>query len=305
MRNRMMCSVISSTLLFASFARADTIKDFVITQKTTSAADDLRVSFNNKGLVPGSAIIKDNMGNVIGKFNTGTVSPAGSTTIVYTNPVNNMGNAISVFQNYTTTITVQSKGTGATMQGFNWLKGSSSYSMGATSLQNSVGQLSPDIDLNQNLNTGAAFVSIGDSTDDFLFLTDIEVWTGLTAAQADMLDSNGNFDSSMLPMTPNFTLSSLDLTPGQPEAPIIPIGVYPNDGSYVVALYDLAAGPDSNVDDATNLGEGVLSTNQPVVAPEPPSLWLFSIGIVMYGVRKCGQVWMENVGIPRRNLNLD
>jgi hypothetical protein len=289
-----MCSVISSTLLFASFAGADTIKDFVITQKTTNAADDLRVSFNNVGLVPGSAVIKDNMGNVIGKFNTSAVTPAGSSTILYTNPVDNMGKAISVFQNYTTTITVQSKGTGATKAGFNWVKGASSYSMGNTNLQNSVGQLSPDIDLNQNTNNGTAVVSIGNSGDDFLFLTDIEVWTGLTAAQADMLDSNGNFDSSKLPMTPNFTLSSLDLTPGQSEAPIIPIGVYPNDGSYVVALYDLEAGPDSNIGDATNLGEGVLSTNQPVI-PEPPSFWLFATGIVMYAVRKFGQVWMGNM----------
>lgn len=295
MRNWMMRSVISSTLLLASFARADTIKDFIITQKTTSAADDLRVSFNNVGLVPGSAVIKDNMGAVIGKFNTGTVSPAGSSTIVYTNPVNNMGNAISVFQNYTTTITVQSKGTGATMRGFNWVKGASAYSMGTTNLQNSVGQLSPDIDLNQNPN-GAAFVSIGDSGDDFLFLTDIEVWTGLTAAQADMLDSNGNFDSSMLPTTPNFTLASLDLTPGQPEAPIIPIGVYPNDDSYVVALYDLAAGPDSNMSDATALGEGVLSTNQPVITPEPPSLLLFATGIAICLIRRCGQLWVRTSG---------
>jgi hypothetical protein len=296
MHNRIMCSALASTLLFASFTRADTIKDFVITQKTTNAADDLRVSFNNVGLVPGSAVIKDNMGNVIGKFNTSAVTPAGSSTILYTNPVDNMGKAISVFQNYTTTITVQSKGTGATKAGFNWAKGASSYSMGNTNLQNSVGQLSPDIDLNQNQNTNAAFVSIGDSGDDFLFLTDIEVWTGLTAAQADMLDANGNFDSSLLPTTPNFTLTSLNLTPGQAQTPIIPIGLYPNDGSYVVALYDLAAGPDSNVADAINLGEGVLSTNQPVPTPEPPSLWLFGFGVVMCGVHRLGQLWREKVG---------
>jgi hypothetical protein len=176
------------------------------------------------------------------------------------------------------------------MQGFNWVKGASSYSMGTKNLQNSVGQLTPDIDLMQNADTGTAFVSMGNSGDDFLFLTDIEVWTGLTAAQADMLDANGNFVTSDLPSVPNFTLSSLNLTPGQSELPIIPIGMYPNDGSYVVALYNLAAGPDSNFSHATNLGESFLSTNQQVVTPEPPSLLLFSAGMVMCVVRKCGQL---------------
>src|SRR5579864_4489081 len=121
MRNWIACSIVCPVLLLASFAKADTTKDFTITQKTANACDDLTVSFNNVGLVPMSAVIKDNMGNVIGKFNTSKVSPPGGSTIVYTNPVDNMGNAISVFQNYTTTITVQSKGTGATMKGFNWV----------------------------------------------------------------------------------------------------------------------------------------------------------------------------------------
>jgi hypothetical protein len=290
MRNFVMSLTISAILLLTSFARADTIKTFVITQTTTNAADDLTVSFNNQGLVAMSAIIKDNTGATIGKFDTATRTPntQQSTTIVYTMPVDAMGKPISVFQNYTTTITVQSKNTGATMRGFNWVKNSSSYSMGTKSLQNSVSQLSPDIDLMQDANTGSAFVSIGNSGDDFLFLTDIEVWTGLTAAQADMLDSDGNFVTSDLPSVPNYTLTSLNLTPGQLELPIIPVGVYPNDGSYVVALYDLAAGPDSNVSDATGLGEGVFSTNQPVLTPELPSILLFATGIVTCLVRKYG-----------------
>jgi hypothetical protein len=295
MRNRVMFSFLSSTLLLASFARADTIKEFVITQKTTNAADDLTASFNNKGLVLGSAIIKDNTGAEIGRFSTSKVTPAGSTTALYTNPVDAMNKPISVFQNYTVTLTVQSKGTGATMQGFMVAKGASSFSVGPQNIPNSIGQLTPDIDLNQNPNTGVAMVSIGNSGDDFLFLTDIEVWTGLTEAQADMLDADGNFVTSDLPTTPNYTLSSLNLTPGTAEMPVIPIGVYPNDGSYVVALYDLAAGPDSNVADATNLGESFLSTNQPVITPEPSPLWLLGIGTVMCAVGRRGQMLVRRL----------
>jgi hypothetical protein len=290
MRNRILCLILFPILLTASFAKADTTKEFVITQKRAGlAADDLTAVFNNGGLVLQSAIIKDQNGMEVGRFKTSRVNPAGSMTAIYTDPVDNMGNPISVFQNYTVTLTVQSKGTGATMKGFNWAKGASSYSMGNTNFQNSVGLLSPDIDLTQDPGTGTAWVSIGDAGgDDFVFLSNIEVWTGLTAAQGDSFDANGNFLTSLLPATPNFTLSSLDLAPGNPEAPQIPIGMYPDDDSYVVALYDVEVGPDSNIADATNLGELAFSTNQPVLTPEPPSFLLLVSGVVLWVIGRQG-----------------
>jgi len=287
MRNRMMCSVISSTLLLVSFATTQaqkaTTKEFVVTSKTNNASvDDLKVSFSNRFITPQSAVIKDAMGATQGTFNTKTNSPAGTGTFVYTNPLGNDGKTpINVLMGWTVTLTVQSTVTPFSMPGPN------TFSSGTTQLQNSVGLLSPDIDLLQNPNTGIAAVSFGNSTDSFLFLTDVEVWTGLTAAQGNSFDANGNFITSDLPSTPNYTLADLDLSPGQPESPVLPIGVYPNDGSFVVALYDVEAGPDSNINDATNVGELAFATNDPVLTPEPPSLLLFASGVVMFVVRKC------------------
>ncbi|HEV2578875.1 MAG TPA: hypothetical protein VGU25_16845 [Acidobacteriaceae bacterium] len=286
-RNWAMCSLISGTLLFASWAQADTTKDFVITQKTANAANDLTVAFNNVGLVPMSAIIKDNMGNAIGKFNMAKVSPAGSSTIVYTNPVDNMGNAISVFQNYTTTLTVQSKGTGATMKGFNWQKGPSSYSMGAgVNIANSVALLSPDVDLIQNPLAGTAAINFGNEGDDYLFLTNIKVFTELTATQGDSFDANGNFITSGLPSSPNFMQSSLELTPGELEFPDINLPGYMDDGSYVVVLFDVEYSPDGSLSDAVNLGQLFYSTNQPVLTPEPDAALLLATGLGMLVIAK-------------------
>jgi hypothetical protein len=286
-RKWVMGSVISATLLFASFARADTTKEFVITQKTANAGNDLTVSFNNVGLVPMSAVIKDNMGKTIGRFSSSKVTPAGGSTIVYTNPVDDMGNAISVFQNYTTTLTVQSKGTGATMKGFNWVKGPSSYSMGnSVNIPNSVALTSPDIDLIQNPATATAAVNFGNEGEDYLFLSNIEVFTGLTDSQGNSFDANGNFITSGLPSTPNFTLSSLELTPGEGEIPVIDIPGYVDDGSYLVALFDVDYSPDGNLSDAVDLGQLIYSTNQPVLTPEPEAFFLFATGIGMIALGK-------------------
>ena len=95
-RNWTMCSILSATLLLAPFANADTTKTFTVKQTTANNANDLFVNFNNLGLVPMSNIIHDANGMTVGLFKTAAVTPPGSGSILYTNPVNNMGNPLAI-----------------------------------------------------------------------------------------------------------------------------------------------------------------------------------------------------------------
>ena len=169
-RNWTMCSILSATLLLAPFANADTTKTFTVKQTTANNANDLFVNFNNLGLVPMSNIIHDANGMTVGLFKTAAVTPPGSGSILYTNPVNNMGNPLTIPQNYTVTFTVQSKGTGATMNGFKLL-GGNVFSMGnGVNIPNSVQVVSANVDLMQNPATSLASLDFGNEGDDYLFL---------------------------------------------------------------------------------------------------------------------------------------
>ena len=82
------------------------------------------------------------------------------------------------------------------------------------------------------------------------------MWTELTATEGNSFDANGNFITSDLPSTPNYTLSSLELTPGQDEFPVINLPGYTDDGSFLVALFDVEYSPDGSLSDAIDLGQG-------------------------------------------------
>jgi hypothetical protein len=122
-------------------------------------------------------------------------------------------------------------------------------------------------------------VAVGNPTGDFLFLTNIEIWSGLTVSQALNFDANRNYDPSLLPGPPNVTVPEIDLSPGETAGPSVTLGAVPDD-SYVVALYDLANGPDSNIGDAVEFGQMVFAESPASLVPEPAPLTLLGVGLL-------------------------
>ena len=114
-----------------------------------------------------------------------------------------------------------------------------------------------------------------------------------TATEGNSFDANGNFITSDLPSTPNYTLSSLDLTPGQDEFPVINLPGYTDDGSFLVALFDVEYSPDGSLSDAIDLGQAVYSTDQPVTAPEPEALVLLGTGMGILLLGRCSRFFRK------------
>jgi hypothetical protein len=288
------CSTIFSALFFVSFAGAApgaapvTFKDFeLVNISTTTAANDLTVTFNqpitkiqsNRILTPGGKPTGNNFSMAVGSPNI-----ARPETIKYTNPTN--GQTVGFLASVQFTVGTDAAQVGVGLSVIGRAPGSTTFFTTNNNPIPAVPRLvAANVDVTQDPGTGVASVSIGNPTDDFLFLTNLEVWTGLTAAQATTFDANGDFVTANLPPVSNYTLASLALSPDQSEAPVITIGPFSNDdGNYVVALYNLADGPDSNVSDATQLGQFLLSTNDAVVpVPEPPSLVLLVCGLAALG----------------------
>jgi hypothetical protein len=72
----------------------------------------------------------------------------------------------------------------------------------------------------------------------------------------------------------------IDLSPGDIVGPSIALGTLPAD-SYVVALYDLANGPDANMAYAAQFGQMVFAeSTASIIAPEPASLVVLGTAVI-------------------------
>jgi hypothetical protein len=112
-------------------------------------------------------------------------------------------------------------------------------------IPNSAKQVSANINLNGSGSMTVVTVS-NPTTDVYEFLSNIEIWTGLSESAAE------NYALNWTPpgTTPNFTPANIDLAPGSSDP--IPIGAA--GGNYDLVIYDFAFGPSSSSNLATSVG---------------------------------------------------
>ena len=149
-------------------------------------------------------------------------------------------------------------------------------------IQKSVTQVGANLNFNQDPNTGTAVVSTSNVTGDYVFLHDIEIWTGLTYAQVTNWNSSGELDTSGLG-SPNLTPSDLVINPDSAGSSI-PLGLLPENGSYALVYYDMLSGPTSSIGSATDYGQTEFAASS---IPEPTGLVLLATGCACLVAYRC------------------
>jgi hypothetical protein len=143
-------------------------------------------------------------------------------------------------------------------------------------IQKSVAAKGPDLNLN-GTPTSVTSVGTSNTTDDYVFLSSIMIWTELTETQVENWDSNGDLITTGLG-SPNLTPSNIEIDPNS-LGPDITLGNVPNDGAYTLMLYNVNAGPDPMLDsNDPSFGQFEFASN--VVVPEPGSLALLGTGLL-------------------------
>jgi hypothetical protein len=281
--------VLASSLLLGALTPAvadagpTTLKDFVLTNTSGTTANDLTVNYTQPiSTIRSNEILNANGTGTSNNFSKAANSPTPS-TVTYTAPTG--GQTVPTFSS----VRVSVETVAAQLPGFKGLQVNPNpnltfFTNNGAKIDNSVKLVSADVGLGKDTNTGIVSVSTSNQTGDFLFLSNIEIWTGLTQSQALTFDANDNYDPSGLPTTPTLTPANIDLTPADLVGPTIGLGVLPDD-SYVVMLYDLADGPDANAADAVQFGQMVLAESPAAIAPEPGSLALLGTALIGIAVR--------------------
>jgi PEP-CTERM motif len=132
-------------------------------------------------------------------------------------------------------------------------------------INDSAKQVSANIDLNSSGGTTVVTVS-NPTTDVYEFLTNIEIWTGLSESAAENYALNWTAPGT----TPNFTPADIDLSPGMSD----PISIGPEGGNYDLVIYDFAFGPSASSSLATSVGIMTFAGT----APEPSTWVMLLIG---------------------------
>ena len=266
-------------------ATAGTIRDFTLVNTSATAADDLMVTLNQpvstvrSNRIFDAAIPPGDTGNRFGTSVTKMPSPH---QVKYTNPTNAQTVATGGSTHITLeTVAAQIKGKGF---GVDPNPNLTFFTIGgakvppAAGTTSSVRIVSANIDITRDPTTAIVSATVSNPTEDFLFIDGLRFFTGLNAAQAQTFDANNDFVTNLLPGMPSVLVGNIDLTPGQSSTPPIPLGNL-DLGSFVVALYDLADGTNSNINQAISYGQFFVSTDVAAV-PEPASLTLLGIGLV-------------------------
>jgi len=261
--------VVGAVLLALSQARGGTVDTFTITNTSTTAANDITIGFKQSITQVGPNQILDNTGANTG--NTWTYSQATSTqtSLKFTEPA---AGSQDVDTNESFKIKVTSN---AVVIRVDPSVNLTFFTDNNNRINNSAKLVSADIQLNQDPNTGVATVSTGNSTADYVFLTGIRVWTGLTYAQVTNYDSTGDLITSGLG-SPVLTPSDITIAPNS-TGPTVSLGTLPFNGSWVLFLYNLSSGPSASIGSATNYGQAEFASQ---TIPEPPALMLLATGVV-------------------------
>jgi hypothetical protein len=276
MRNRLVYPLVLIGLLIASVAHAGpTFKEFTLVNQSNTDAYDLHVGMNQpiSTIRSNHIFTNDNppkdTGNMFGKAVSGKPS---NFVVDYTMPT---GGEI-VKPGYSVKFGLETTAAQLVKPGFSVSSPKYFTDINGKEIPNSAKLVAANVDLNRDPNTAIVSATTGNPTSDFLFLTHIRIWTGLTQAQALSFDANGNYQTSGLPSSPNFKPSDITLSPNQSSGPSITLGNLSSD-SYVVALYDLADGPDSLPSDATQYGEFVFAGQS---VPEPATVTLGGMALL-------------------------
>jgi len=188
------CSVfVAPTLADAGPA---TLKDFVLTNTSATTANDLTVTFTQPiSTIRSNEILNANGTGTSNNFSKANNSPAAS-TVKWTDPTG--GQTVPTFSS----VRVSVETTAAQLPGFKGLQVDPNpnltfFTNKGTKIANSARVASANIELDRN--AGTVIVSTGNPTGNYLFLTNVEIWTGLTASQALNFDANNNYDPPGLP----------------------------------------------------------------------------------------------------------
>jgi len=262
--------VLSIALSGGSPANALVIKSFTITNNTGVTANDLFATFNADVADPTDAKVKkdtsgtllDDKGKQQGTFTDITRSL--SFSLKYRTP--NPANAVIVDKGSAKIQVVFSDKAGDVNA--NADPPLTFFTKDNTQIAGKITVASANEGLKLNPN-GTVLLTLLDpvGSGTFLFLDNFEIWTGISESQALDLDT-------IFMTTPNVTHGPISLAPGGSDS--IDVGQSPI-GSFVLARYDFASGPTSDITAAIPAGSFVFEAQ---VIPEPSAVLLIGLGAV-------------------------
>ena len=269
--------LLSVVLMGQSPVYAVAIKSFSITNNTGITANDLFVTFSTDAADPTdakvakntSATMLDDKGKQQGTLTE--ITRFGTRALRYRTP--NPANAVIVDKGSAKIQVVFSDQAGTVDTTVDPNLGPRTFfTKDNTQIAGNIAVVSANEALQRNA-TGTVLLTLLDPLGSgvFLFLDNFEIWTGISEAQALDLDT-------IFMTTPNITHGPVTLAPGGTDS--IDVGSSPI-GTFVLARYDFASGPTSDIGAAIPSGQFVFEAQ---VVPEPSSILLIGFGVATLGV---------------------
>jgi hypothetical protein len=253
------------------------IKSFTITNNTGVTANDLFVTFSTDAADPTDAkVAKNNSATMLddkGK-QQGTLTDItrfGTRSLRYRTP--NPANAVIVDKGSAKIQVVFSDQAGTVDTTVDPNFGPRTFfTKDNTQIAGNIAVASANEGLQRNA-TGTVLLTLLDpfGSGMFLFLDNFEIWTGISESQALDLDT-------IFMTTPNVTHGLITLAPGGADS--IEVGSSPL-GTFVLARYDFASGPTSDIGAAIPSGQFVFEAQ---AVPEPSSILLLGFGIAILSI---------------------
>ena len=267
MRRFGFCMLVCAGLLTHSHARGGTVDTFTLKNTGKVTANDITVAFKQNISKVGPNNILEKNGADSGEDWTYNRMKSSATSLVFEEPDGEKPfGDILTGESFKVKVTTNANKLQLDLA-------NTFFTEDGVKIQKSVTQVGANLNFNQDPNTGTAVVSTSNVTGEYVFLHNIEIWTGLSYAQVTNWNSDGDLNTSGLG-SPNLTPSDLVINPNS-SGSSIPLGVLPENGSYELVLYDMLSGPTSSIGSATDFGQAEFAAS---AVPEPTGLWLLGTG---------------------------